>query len=129
LPIQDLKWRKQEKIDTIHEEDWSDYERRYPFEIDGVDNEGKPSKFNFGNLQEYLMNDKATFYCCFALTLIIIFYFLLSVLTANFDEWDLRQGVLAGERDKINRWMAKAMDEAVMKVREFQAQGKNVTQW
>jgi len=51
------------------------------------------------------------------------------ILTANYDEWDIRKGVVAGKLQRIMRWMAYALDTGVRRVRELQAEGKNVTQW
>jgi hypothetical protein len=43
--MQDLKWRKENKIDNILEEDWSDFEEQYKYSLfDAKDKEGKPSK-------------------------------------------------------------------------------------
>jgi len=89
----DLKWRAQEKMDQINDEDWSDMEIEYPYYLDGYDHEGKP------------------------------------ILTANYDEWDIRKGVLSGKLQRLMRWMTKAQNDGVSKVRELQAEGKNITQW
>jgi len=51
------------------------------------------------------------------------------ILTANYDEWDIRKGVVAGKIQRLMRWMTYAQESGVRKVRELQAQGKNVTQW
>ncbi|OXA52221.1 Patellin-2 [Folsomia candida] len=91
--MSDLKWRRAEKMDNIHTEDWSDMEEEFPWFMDGYDNEGKP------------------------------------ILTANYDEWDLRKGVVAGKLQRIMRWMTYAQESGVRRVRELQAEGKNVTQW
>jgi len=40
--VANLQWRKREKMDTIHLEDWSDMESKYEFRMNGVDKEGKP---------------------------------------------------------------------------------------
>ncbi|OXA39509.1 SEC14 cytosolic factor [Folsomia candida] len=37
-----VKWWKDYGMDNIHNEDWSQYERSDPYQIDGVDKEGKP---------------------------------------------------------------------------------------
>jgi len=93
LLMDDIKWRKQNRMDTIEHEDWSDMEEAYPWFVDGYDIYGKP------------------------------------IGTANWDEWDIRKGVLAGKLKKMMRWMTYGQETAVRRVRELQAQGKNVTQW
>jgi len=89
----DLKWRKAERMDDIHKEDWSDMQEEFPWYMDGYDNEGKP------------------------------------IVTTNFDEWDIRKGVVAGKIKRLMRWMTFGQESAVRKVRELQGMGKNVTQW
>jgi len=93
LLMNDLKWRKEERMDTIDKEDWSDMEEEFPWYLDGYDISGKP------------------------------------ILTANYDEWDVRKGVLSGKLQRLMRWMAYAQEAAVRRVRELQTQGKNITQW
>ncbi|ODN06054.1 SEC14-like protein 2 [Orchesella cincta] len=40
--LQNLKWRKQQKMDVIHKEDWSDMQHDFPYYIDVVDKKGQP---------------------------------------------------------------------------------------
>ncbi|CAL8080045.1 unnamed protein product [Orchesella dallaii] len=40
--FQNLLWRKEKKMDTIHQEDWSDMVKDYPYHIGGFDKEGRP---------------------------------------------------------------------------------------
>ncbi|XP_035714226.1 SEC14-like protein 2 isoform X2 [Folsomia candida] len=40
--INNLEWRKENGIDTILDEDWSDFEKDFPFDIQGCDKEGRP---------------------------------------------------------------------------------------
>lgn len=42
-----IAWRKENKMDTILIEDFSDIENEYPFYLDGVDKQGRPSKFTY----------------------------------------------------------------------------------
>lgn len=44
LILENLKWRKERKMDGIHTEDWSDMESLYPYTVKGLDKEGKPSE-------------------------------------------------------------------------------------
>ncbi len=37
-----MRWRKENKIDTILNEDWESFERDYRFEIQGCDKGGRP---------------------------------------------------------------------------------------
>lgn len=39
---QNINWRKENKIDTILTEDWSDFERDFRADIQGCDLEGRP---------------------------------------------------------------------------------------
>jgi len=40
--IDNLKWRSQNKMETILQEDWEDFDRVFPFAIEGCDKEGRP---------------------------------------------------------------------------------------
>ncbi|CAL8109311.1 unnamed protein product [Orchesella dallaii] len=51
------------------------------------------------------------------------------VITAIAGSWDLRKAHLSGESTRLHRFLDKTMDEAAMKVREAQSQGKNVTRF
>jgi hypothetical protein len=42
---ENLVWREKNKMDTIHEEDWVQFERDYRFAIEGCDKEGRSGKF------------------------------------------------------------------------------------
>ncbi|CAL8109313.1 unnamed protein product [Orchesella dallaii] len=42
LLLQNLKWRKQQKMDTIHNEDWSDMQHDFPYYLDSFDKKGQP---------------------------------------------------------------------------------------
>jgi len=42
LLLQHLRWRQQNKIDKIKQEDWQDMEGDFPYEMDTHDLEGKP---------------------------------------------------------------------------------------
>ena len=37
-----LKWKKESNIDNILNEDFSDYDKRFPMELDTVDKLGRP---------------------------------------------------------------------------------------
>lgn len=39
---ENLRWRRDNKIDTIQEEDWSDFTKDYPYSVDGFDKDGRP---------------------------------------------------------------------------------------
>lgn len=45
MSFQNLKWREDNKMDTIHTEDWSDMEAEYPYHIEGFDKQGQPGMF------------------------------------------------------------------------------------
>jgi len=40
--LTNMKWRKEQNMDTIHSEDWSDVERDYPIRGEGFDRAGRP---------------------------------------------------------------------------------------
>lgn len=37
-----MEWRKENNMDTIHEENWDDMEAEYPYHIDGFDKQKQP---------------------------------------------------------------------------------------
>ncbi len=37
-----LRWRREQKMDGIHQEDWSDMRMDYPYTNDTVDKHGRP---------------------------------------------------------------------------------------
>ncbi|ODM94172.1 SEC14-like protein 2 [Orchesella cincta] len=39
---ENLRWRKEKNMDTIHQEDWSDMTKDYPYHIGGFDKENRP---------------------------------------------------------------------------------------
>jgi len=91
--MQNLKWREDNKMDGIHEEDWSDMEAEYPYHLDGLDKQGQP------------------------------------VIVGNIGDWDLRRASVTGRIQRVLRYLDKAMDEATIKIREMQKEGKNVTKF
>ncbi|ODN03975.1 SEC14-like protein 2 [Orchesella cincta] len=47
---ENLKWRKNSKIDTILKEDWSEFHEKYPYNLDTISKDGKPILTgNFGD--------------------------------------------------------------------------------
>lgn len=44
LLLENLRWRKDNKMDTILEEDWSKFEEKFPYFVEGCDKEGRPGK-------------------------------------------------------------------------------------
>ncbi|CAL8099399.1 unnamed protein product [Orchesella dallaii] len=42
LILENIKWRTDNSMDTILEEDWADMEEEYPFKLNSHDKEGKP---------------------------------------------------------------------------------------
>lgn len=44
---QNLEWRKENDMENILNEDWSDFESNYPIELQGCDKEGRPGKILF----------------------------------------------------------------------------------
>jgi len=40
--LNDVKWREDTNMDTISQEDWSDYDREYKYHLESRDKEGKP---------------------------------------------------------------------------------------
>jgi hypothetical protein len=42
--MQHLNWRKENGMDTIHDEDWSDFTNDYYYNLDGTDREGRVCK-------------------------------------------------------------------------------------
>ncbi|CAL8099405.1 unnamed protein product [Orchesella dallaii] len=88
-----LKWREDNKMDGIHEENWDDMEAEYPYHIEGLDKRGQP------------------------------------VVTGNIGDWDLRRASVTGRIQRVLRYLDKAMDEATIRIREMQKEGKNVTQF
>jgi len=87
-----LKWRKDNKIDNILNEDWSDLEQSYRYYLEGRDTEGKP------------------------------------LLYVNGGVWDLRQVVISGNRDRFNRYIDRALEDACTLVRKLGEEYKNVSQ-
>lgn len=45
--FQSLAWRKQNRIDTIHDEDWTKFKKQYPYYLSQYDKEGKPGTYPF----------------------------------------------------------------------------------
>jgi hypothetical protein len=43
--MQNVAWRKQEHMDNVLGEDWSEFRKQYKYWIDGVDKEGRPILF------------------------------------------------------------------------------------
>jgi len=43
--MQNLAWRKENKMDEVLKEDWSDFRKKYKYWIDGVDKQGRPILF------------------------------------------------------------------------------------
>lgn len=41
---QNLKWRKANKMDTILQEDWTEFHDKYPYYLDTFAKNGSPSK-------------------------------------------------------------------------------------
>ncbi|OXA60094.1 Patellin-4 [Folsomia candida] len=46
LLTKNLAWREKNKMDTIMEEDWADFDYEYRVNIEGCDKEGKPGEGN-----------------------------------------------------------------------------------
>lgn len=42
INFQNLRWRKQNRMDTIHDEDWEEFNKEYPYHVDSVDLEFQP---------------------------------------------------------------------------------------
>jgi len=42
-----LKWRKENRIEDIDNEDWSYFEEEFAYSLQTVDFENKPGKYNF----------------------------------------------------------------------------------
>jgi len=40
--LQHFEWRKENRIDQLDDEDWSDFQENFPWNLDGVDKEGRP---------------------------------------------------------------------------------------
>ncbi|ODM91443.1 SEC14-like protein 2 [Orchesella cincta] len=93
LLLDDIKWRKENSISRIHEEDFSDVEEDYKAYVESFDREGKP------------------------------------IITANFGDWDIRKAVISGRMRRLEHYIDRTFEIATRKVRQLQAQGKNVTQW
>ncbi|CAL8085636.1 unnamed protein product [Orchesella dallaii] len=90
---ENLRWRNQNRMDTILNEDWSEFRDKYPVYLDTVNREGMP------------------------------------ILTSNFGDWDVRASALAGRMPKLIRYLSMNFEDAATKVRQFQNQGKNVSQY
>jgi len=43
--MQNVAWRKENKMDEVLNEDWSDFRKKYKYWIDGVDKDGRPIVF------------------------------------------------------------------------------------
>ncbi|XP_021955529.1 SEC14-like protein 4 [Folsomia candida] len=51
------------------------------------------------------------------------------VLALNAADWDIRRGILSGQKDHIIRWSLRAYEIGNRRVRELQNSGQNVTQF
>lgn len=50
------------------------------------------------------------------------------VVSFSLGEWDLRKGIILGQRDRVIRYLDKAFEDVSHQIREKQAKGMNVTQ-
>lgn len=68
--------------------------------------------------------------CEYNLSFIFIFCFLhKKVVQIILRDWDIRQAVISGRRNRLIRWIYKYFEDATKLVRQFQSEGKNVTQF
>ncbi|OXA42016.1 hypothetical protein Fcan01_23236 [Folsomia candida] len=88
---ENLRWREENEMDTVLEEDWTQFNNQYRFNLDGCDDNGAP----------------------------------VAVLFVG--EWDMRRAVLAGQSDKMRRFMDKCFEEVTTVLRNMQARGSNAT--
>ncbi|XP_035715534.1 uncharacterized protein LOC110859642 isoform X2 [Folsomia candida] len=88
---ENLRWREENEMDTILDEDWTEFNSQYRFNLDGCDDNGAP----------------------------------VAVLFVG--EWDMRRAALAGQSDKMRRFIDKCFEEVTTVLRNMQAHGSNAT--
>ncbi|XP_021964345.2 SEC14-like protein 2 isoform X1 [Folsomia candida] len=88
---ENLWWREENEMDALLDEDWTEFNNQYRFNLDGCDGNGAP----------------------------------VFVLFAG--EWDMRRAALAGQSEKMRRYIDKCFEEASTVLRNMQARGSNAT--
>lgn len=116
--LQNLKWRKQHKIDGIRDEDWSDFVLDYPYTNDTFDFAGRPSK------RKLAINDSNPTFTSLSH---VMFTYLVGAFSIS--DWDFRRASTSGNQMRLFRYMTKLLEEATVSVIKLQSEGKNVTQW
>lgn len=53
----------------------------------------------------------------------------MAVITGSIGDWDLRRASVTGRIQRVLRYLDKAMDDATVKIREMQKDGKNVSRF
>jgi hypothetical protein len=114
--LEHIKWWKENRMDIIHDEDWSEFAES-KFWTEGRDKEGRPSKiFGF-----YKSKYRVVPYLIHVLTFKIVLYI-------HVGSWDLRRQVITGKQDRFLRYVSKGMDEVYGIVRELGEKYRNVSQ-
>ncbi|OXA42272.1 hypothetical protein Fcan01_22979 [Folsomia candida] len=78
-------------MDTLLDEDWTEFNNQYRFNMDGCDDKGNPN--------------------------LVLFV----------GEWDMRRAAIAGQSDKLRRYIDKCFEEMSIMLRNMQADGANAT--
>ncbi|OXA42023.1 hypothetical protein Fcan01_23239 [Folsomia candida] len=86
-----LHWREENGMDSILDEDWTEFNTQYRFNLEGCDDNGAP----------------------------------VAVLFVG--EWDMRRAALAGQSDKMRRFIDKLFEEVTTVLRTQQTRGYNAT--
>ncbi|XP_021964304.1 SEC14-like protein 2 isoform X2 [Folsomia candida] len=88
---ENLHWREENGMDSILDEDWTEFNTQYRFNLEGCDDNGAP----------------------------------VAVLFVG--EWDMRRAALAGQSDKMRRFIDKLFEEVTTVLRTQQTRGYNAT--
>lgn len=120
--MQNLQWRKQNRMDTINEENWTDMTREYPYQTDTIDKDGRPGT------KPWLKLKMKTFCIHLALSHFTPFYEI-TVGTLTAKDWNIRRAVSRAHTPRLQRYMYKILEDLTNKLYQIRMEGKNVTQW
>ncbi|ODM89050.1 SEC14-like protein 2 [Orchesella cincta] len=113
---ENLKWRKQNAIDEMRSEDWSDIASDFHVTIDTYDKTGRPSESATNYIENIFRNKKVN-----------VSNFLVGVI--DIYDWDIRRAVIQGKGARMLRYLTSRVENITGQVYERQEQlGMNVTQ-